>query len=375
MVFRQPVHCLIPLLNLHPGSFTYSKAFGAQSLEPPTEQRKPLEKDAVMWMASCTKLMTSICAMQLVERGLVSLDEPVYTHIPELKEFKILKGFNEDGSTIEEPHKTPITLRRLLTHTSGLSYNEMSPALMQWLQTTGKDHTKESDLLPRFTAPLVFEPGTGWMYGSGLDFAGLLIERVTKKSLEAYMKENLWGPLGMEDVTFFLKQRPDMVEKQMGVTRRDAETGKTTYLATAPEYRELNGMEIRDCLGGQGSFANASTYIKVLHAVLTMDEDEKLLKKETAEEMFRPQLNEAGKAGLAALMQLDMVRNAMGVPPADMEKDHGLGGLVFMGDEEGGRRKGTLAWAGLPNISWVSFPCVWDPCLSIIWKLILRAVC
>jgi len=298
--------------------------------------------------------MTSICVMQLVERGLVSLDEPVYSHIPELKDFKILQGFNDDGSAIEMPHKTPITLRRLLTHTSGIAYAELAPQVMQWLQVTGKDHTKESDLLPRFAVPLIFEPGAGWMYGAGLDFAGLLVERVSKMSLEEYMKKNIWGPLGVEEITFFLEQRPDMKEKQMSIGRRDAEGEKTTYRATAPEYRELNGMQIRDCMGGQGSYGNASSYIKVLHAVLTADEDEKLLKKESVDELFRPQLNEAGKAGFAGLTSFDVARNSMGLLPKDIEKDYGLGGSVIMGDEEGGRSEGTLVWAGLPNISWVS---------------------
>ena len=344
----------VQLTNSRPGSFTYSKTFGSQSLEPAPEDRKPLSKDAVMWMASCTKLMTAISVMQLVERGVLSLDKPVYDLVPELKDFQILQGFNEAGSANQVPNNTPITLRRLLTHTSGLSYHEMSPLLMQWNQSLGKDHTKESDLLARFTAPLIFEPGTSWMYGTGLDFAGLVIERATKKSLEEYMKENLWGPLGITDITFFLDKRPDMKAKQMGLGVRDAETGKTAYAAHAHAYRELNGMEIRDCMGGQGSLGNASSYIKVLHAVLTADEDEKLLKKESVDELFRPQLNEAGKAAFNGMMQIQMVRNAMGLPPADIEKDYGLGGAVIMGDEEGGRREGTLIWAGLPNISWVS---------------------
>ncbi|KAF2676758.1 beta-lactamase/transpeptidase-like protein [Lentithecium fluviatile CBS 122367] len=336
------------------GTFTYAKALGISSMKPPTESRSPLSKDAIMWVASCSKLMTAICCMQLVEKNIISLDEPVYTHIPELKPFKILKGFNEDGSPMEEPHQEPITLRRLLTHTSGLSYDVMHPGLMQWLKYHGKDNSKESDLLLRFSSPLVFEPGTSWMYGTGNDYAGLLIERVTKLSLEEYMKKNLWEPLGINDITFFLAQRPDLQERRMAMSTRDPSSPKATH-ATASDlssYREIGTLPIRDCLGGQGAFAPASAYIKILHALLVSDTDEKLLQKESVEELFRPQLSEGGKAGLAAMMQIEAAKNAMGGPEEGAEKDHALGGIVIMGDEEGGRRGGTMVWGGLPNLTW-----------------------
>ena len=84
--------------------------------------------------------MTSICALQLVERGKLTLDDPVHTYIPELKDIKILQTFDKEGKPVEVQHNKPITLRMLLTHTSGLTYDAMHPKLLAWLAYHGRDH-------------------------------------------------------------------------------------------------------------------------------------------------------------------------------------------------------------------------------------------
>jgi CubicO group peptidase (beta-lactamase class C family) len=117
-------------LLTHSGSFTYAKTFGNTSLK--SENTEPLQFDTVMWVASCTKLMTSICALQLVERGKLTLDDPVYSHIPELKYFEIFESFDNEGKPVEIEHTKPINLRTLLTHTSGLTYNVLHPNLIAW---------------------------------------------------------------------------------------------------------------------------------------------------------------------------------------------------------------------------------------------------
>ncbi|KAJ4353082.1 hypothetical protein N0V95_003677 [Ascochyta clinopodiicola] len=302
--------------------------------------------------ASCTKLMTSICALKLVERGQLTLDAPVYTYIPELKDFKILKTFDDEGKPVEVQHTKPITLRTLLTHTSGLSYDAMHPKLIAWLAHHSREPSVGAKLLQRFDAPLVFEPGESWMYGSSIDYAGLLIERVTGLTLEEYMRQNLWDPLGIKDMTFQLKSRPDMKARMADMSTRDEESGKVRYTNARMTYLDADGEEVQDCMGGQGVFTSPEEYIKVLHAVLTTDEDEKLLKKDTLKDFFTPQLNEGASAAMNGMMQDDMINNAMGGTSKDVKKDWGLGGLLLLEDQSDGKAAGTMIWGGLPNLIW-----------------------
>jgi CubicO group peptidase (beta-lactamase class C family) len=306
MVYRPFSLLLLLPLTLQTGSFKYAKAFGASSMKE--ENAKPLDLNTVMWVASCTKLMTSICAMQLVERGLITLDEPVYKHIPELESLTVIKSIEEGtGKPIEQKHTTPITLRQLLTHSSGLSYDVLHPKSLAWLAYHKLKPNGSGKLLERFSGPLVFEPGESWAYGSSLDYAGLLIERVSGKTLEEFMRINLWEPLGIKDMTFHLSSRPDMKAHMADMTLRNEE-GKLYFSDDAPlPYLDAQGNEIVDCLGGQGGFLGAEEYIKVLQAVLAMDTDEKILKKETVEMFFAPQLGEGSKAMLNAILQDDMV--------------------------------------------------------------------
>jgi CubicO group peptidase (beta-lactamase class C family) len=295
---------ILHLLTYCAGSFKYCKAFGATSMK---ENARPLDVNTIMWIASCTKLMTSICAMQLVEQGLVSLDEPVYKHIPELEALNVIKGFEDGtGKPIEEKHKTPMTLRHLLTHASGLSYDAMHPTLMAWLAYHKRQPNGSGKLLERFSAPLVAEPGESWAYGPSIDYAGLVVERVSGKSLEEYMKANLWEPLGVKDATFHLSTRPDLKARMADMSVRN-EAGKMEHTEAKHLHHDREGNELVDCLGGQGAFSSAEEYIKILQAVLTSDENEKILKKATAEELFKPQLGEGSRAMLNMMLQDDTV--------------------------------------------------------------------
>jgi CubicO group peptidase (beta-lactamase class C family) len=316
------------------------------------ENAKPIQLDTVMWVASCTKLMTSICALKLVEQGTLTLDDPVYNHIPELKGFKILKTFDDSGKPVEVEHTKPITLRTLLTHTSGLTYDAMHPKLLAWVAYHGTEPNAGPTLLQRFDAPLTFEPGESWMYGSSLDYVGLLIERVTGLTLEEHMRQKLWEPLGIKDMTFQIKSRPDMKAKMADMSVRDGESGKVKYSKERMSYQEPDGEEVQECFGGQGVFTSAEEYIKILQAVLTTDEDEKLLKKETTKDFFTPQLGEVPSATLNGMLQDNMINNAMGGTSKNTKKDWGLGGLLLLDDQPDGKAAGTMIWGGLPNLVW-----------------------
>jgi CubicO group peptidase (beta-lactamase class C family) len=288
------------------GTFSYTKAFGASSME--SDSAAPLALDSIMWVASCTKLMTSVCAMQLVERGLLDLDESVYKHIPELERLPVLTGFEEgSGKPIEDKSTQPITLRMLLTHSSGLAHDAIHPKTLAWLAYHKRAPNSHGKLIERFSAPLVFEPGSGWAYGPSIDYAGLLVERITGLTLEAYMRQNLWEPLGIKDMTFHLHSRPDLRARMADMSVRD-ETGKVRWTGAPMTYQDGEGREVEDCFGGQGCFLSAEEYLKVLRAVLSTEEDERVLKKDTLEMFFKESLGKGSREALNAMLQDDFVR-------------------------------------------------------------------
>ncbi|KAF2854369.1 beta-lactamase/transpeptidase-like protein [Plenodomus tracheiphilus IPT5] len=331
-------------------SFSYAKVFGNASLKEGSE--RPIQLNTVMWTASCTKLMTSLCCMQLVERGLVSLDEPVYKQIPELETLNVISGFDDSGAPIETRQTKPITLRLLLTHSSGLTYDVMHPSTIAWLQYHKQPLRTSGKLLERFNVPLVFQPGESWIYGSSIDYAGLFVERVTGQTLEAYMKTNIWERLGIKDMTFHLSSRPDMKERMADMSLRDPSTKKARHTDTPMPYVDGEGKECSDCFGGQGVFTSAEEYLKVVKAVLMNDENEKLIKRETLEKFFAPQLGEGSKKTLNMLLQDDMTSRAMGNTPNSITKDWGLGGILLDSDIPSGMKAGTMIWGGAPNLKW-----------------------
>jgi CubicO group peptidase (beta-lactamase class C family) len=241
--------------------------------------------------------------MQLVERGKITLDEPVYRVIPELAAFNVVTGFTDSGVPIEEKHKNPITLRQLLTHSSGLTYDNLGhPKATAWLAYHKQKPASSGKLLERFVTPLMFEPGESWAYGPGIDFAGLLVERLSGLSLEEYMKEFLWGPCGVKDATFFLSKRPDLKERLADMSVR-TEDGKVRHSEAPSTSLNDQGKELEDCFGGQGSYTCVAEYIKVLRGVL----DGTVLSEESLETFFAPQLGAGSREMLNYTFQQDEV--------------------------------------------------------------------
>lgn len=164
-------------------------------------------------------------------------------------------------------------------------------------------------MLERFDSPLTFEPGESWFYGPGIDYAGLLIERVSGVTLEEFMRKNLWEPLGIQDMTFKLSSRPDLAERMATMSEREAGSSTVKYMSGKQSHQDTDGSEIEACLGGQGIFTSPEEYFKVVKAVLTTEDDEKLLKKVTLDEFFKPQLGEGSATAMNGILQDDFVRS------------------------------------------------------------------
>jgi CubicO group peptidase (beta-lactamase class C family) len=307
-----------------------------------------------MWIASCTKVMTAISCMQLVERGLLNLDEPVYRLLPELKDLPVLSGFEDDGKPIVAPHKTPLTLRHLLTHTSGFSYDGDDPKLLAW---NGTKYSRAGTVAERFRYPLLFEPGSSWIYGCGIDWAGLMVERANeeKLSLNDWMSKYIWAPVGAKDLTFYLPDRIDLFERLCDMSKRDQNNKKKVKRSNADlGFLDREKKYVKGCMGGQGVFASPEAYFRVILGLLRAEDDEVFLKKSSLEELFRPQLPEGPKKVMNEYLRLEEVNNAMGGTPMSIQKDWGLGGMIVCDDVEGGYTNGAMTWGGLPNLTWVS---------------------
>lgn len=315
--------------------------------------QSPLQLDTVMWIASCTKVVTSIAAMQCCERGLLSLDEPIYPVLPEFLGIPVIKGFNDDGSPILVPHKKTLTLRHLLTHSSGLAYDETHPKLLAWHDWHRTKPNRTNSVEARYGYPLVFEPGESWSYGAGIDWAGAAVERVNGGiSLQQYFEENIFSRVGAQDIVFssHLHTRPDMEARKADMSKRDpANPTKVKRSNANLQFNERGG-----CLGGLGLFASPPEYLKIIRGLLTSDENQKLLKKESVDEFFRPCLSAKAKAALNEIMKFLEAREGMGNIPESVTKDWGLGGIVNEGDVPDGRAASSMTWTGLPNLAWVS---------------------
>ncbi|KAH8650704.1 beta-lactamase family protein [Ilyonectria robusta] len=323
------------------GNFNYAKVTGKRSLGPGHEET--LTQDTLFSLASMTKLLTTIAALQLVERGSIQLDDEVTPFVPVLARQEILTGFAQDGSPITKERSNPITLRQLLTHSAGAAYAFTSPLIQQWLQYTGRAEFS-STIDEAFDFPLVYESGEGWLYSSSLDWAGKVIEKVTGLTLEDYMQRNIFDPLGIKGITFWPRKNPELAPRLASISVRDSATGKTVYKEGTRNFSDGLG----ECFGGQGAFADLRDYLKVLHSILV--DDEKLLKKQTTALIFQPQLSLASKAALKIAMKDPSW--VVGHFPDTGEYDWGLGGLLIDGDKHDYRRRNTLVWSGAANLFW-----------------------
>jgi len=164
----------------------YRGAFGRRAVD----KTEPMTLDSVFRIASMTKAVTTTAAMQLIERQRIGLEQPMGDVLPAVKDVKVLEGFSADGMARLRDPKSPVTLRHLLTHTSGYGYDIFNPDLARYLEVAGLpsilSHKNEA-----LRVPLLFDPGTNWEYGIGLDLVGKVVEAVSGEDLESYFRQHI----------------------------------------------------------------------------------------------------------------------------------------------------------------------------------------
>src|SRR6186997_2219895 len=179
----------------------YQGAFGKRDLSKDDPKENAMTADSVFWIASMTKAITTAAGMQLVEQGKLSLDDPIGKLLPDLASPQVLEGFGADGAPKLRPAKTPITLRQLMTHTAGFAYDMWNGDMVRYLEKTGTPGITTCQNAALKT-PIMSDPGTRWEYGTNIDFVGKAVEAASGKKLDAYLRDNLFAPLGMSDTGF-----------------------------------------------------------------------------------------------------------------------------------------------------------------------------
>lgn len=317
-----------------PNEVIYEGAFGKRDLS----KDDAMTADSVFWIASMTKAITATGAMQLVEQGKLSLDEPIGKVLPDLAAPQVLEGFDAQGEPKLRPAKNPITLRHLMTHTAGFCYSLWNGDMVKYLERTGLPAitTCKNDALK---TPLSSDPGTRWEYGINIDFIGKAVEAASGKRLDAYLRDNILTPLGMTDTAFKIGE--PQRKRLVGMHARVADGSLAAIpfeLEQDPEFH----------MGGGGLYGTAGDYIKFAQMILNKGRGNgnQVLTPETIALMGQ---NHMGELNVTKMISaLPDLTNDVDLFP-DMAKKWGLSFLINTARTPEGRSPGSLAWAGLAN--------------------------
>jgi methyl acetate hydrolase len=336
-ILRKPIDAgLIPgivALAADDRGVVYRGAFGRRAVD----KSEPMTLDSVFRIASMTKAITTTAAMQLIEQQRIGLEQPMGAVLPAVKNVKVLEGFSADGTARLRDPKSPVTLRHLLTHTSGYGYDIFNPDLARYLEVAGLpsilSHKNEA-----LRVPLLFDPGTNWGYGIGLDLVGKVVEAVSGEDLESYFRQHILDPLGMHDTSFLL--RNDMAQRLVGTHVRGPD-GKPAAITFEVQEGEFHS-------GGAGLFSTGLDYLAFTRMLLaggTLD-GVKVLREETVKLMTHNAIGD---------LDVPMVRSSNPALALEVEtfpgqvKKWGLGFLINTEDVEGFRSAGSLTWGGVHN--------------------------
>jgi len=306
----------------------YAGAFGTRD-----SSGIPVRVDSLFQIASMTKAITTVAALQLVEQGKVDLDEPIARVLPKLANLDVLEGFDAAGTPSLRPAKTAITLRHLLTHTSGLCYDTWDGNMFRYMQANAASE-------PAKPGPLMFEPGTRWQYGQGVDWAGRLVEALSGATLEDYFQQQICRPLGMADTSYIFPAAK--FDRLVSRYHRDGDRD------LREDERKL---PVRPTAfnGGGGLYSSASDYVRFMQMILNHGAGPKnvrILQSKTVESMTINQIRDL-TAGKMKSFRPDMSAD-VDIQPGHTDK-WGLGFLINTTAYSAGRSAGSLAWAGLFN--------------------------
>jgi len=298
----------------------------------------PVALDSVFRIASMTKAITSAAAMKLVEAGKLGLDQPMAEIAPELAQASILLGFDDDGKPRTRKPRRAITLRHLLTHTSGFSYDLFNTDVARYMEHEGLPSIA-SCLNASLRAPLLFEPGERWEYGIGIDWAGKIVEAASGRKLERYLQDEFFEPLGMRDTSFLL--RDDMKRRLVAATQRQPGGAIARIDFEFPQDADFH-------MGGGGLFSTGPDYLRFTRMLLgggALD-GVRVLAAETVKRMGENAIGEIAVPPVASANPAMAISHEFW---PGQTKRWGLAYMLNTEDVAGGRAAGSWTWAGVHN--------------------------
>jgi methyl acetate hydrolase len=297
---------------------------------------EPVTPDTMFRIASMTKKVATVAALQLVERGDLDLDEPVETYVPDFGQLQVLEGFDGDTPRMRPP-ASRATVRQLVTHTTGLAYWFWNADVLRWEQVTGTPNVM-SGSMEIFTAPLVADPGTTFEYGINADWLGRVVEAASGLSLRDHFDAHILGPLGMTSTTFLAtgEQRANLAPIHMRGESGEWEATELDW-SQEPEW----------WAGGHGLYSTPRDYLRFQRMLLgggALD-GTRILERSTVDRAFT---NQIGELDFPAA-----IKTAHPGSSADFNAGPGmkwgLGLLLTTQQEPDMRAPGSGAWAGLFN--------------------------
>ncbi|MCC6710032.1 MAG: beta-lactamase family protein [Gammaproteobacteria bacterium] len=314
---------------------TYEGAAGVRELGKP----QPMTTDTVMFLASCTKALTGVAVMQLVEEGKLALDDLAGKYVPEIDAIQVLDGFDANGEARLRKPRTPITVNHLMLHTAGFCYDFFSADLLRY-RTAREIPSVLSCTFAAIQDVLLHDPGERWTYGNNIDWLGRIVEVLRGKRLGEVLRERVFAPLAMEDIAF--NMTPSMRARLASLHQRVADGQLTAHPEIVlPQPPEMD-------MGGAGLYATIGEYMKFIRMVLNdgAGPEGRVLKAATVAQMAS---NGLGNLTSGAWTSSNPFYANSGDFFPGLRKSWSYTFQVLEEDAPTGRPAGALSWAGLAN--------------------------
>ena len=307
------------------GGVLYHEAFGVSS----RLSKRPMTRDTIFNMASMTKPITSVAIMMLVDEGKLKLDDEVAAYLPQYRNPLVITNFKEaDASYQTRPASRPITIRHLLTHTSGIGYGFASPMLTKIMQKTGKTELE---------MPLLFDPGDSWAYGASTRVLGSVVETVSGQKIDAFLSARILQPLGMHDTSYLVPTAKYARVVAVHARGADGTLVERPMPATLPATVQGDG-------GLYGTAGDYGLFLRMLLNGGTLG-GRRILSEKSAKTMFE------GHTGSVVVQPQESANLALSKNfPVGAGKDTwGLGFQLAAQKQPNRRAPGSGTWAGIFN--------------------------
>jgi len=302
---------------------------------------KPMTTDAIFNLASMTKVMAAVSGLTFYEEGKLPLNAPISNWLPQFKDMKVGK-VDADGNLTTVPAKNPITVQDLMRHTNGLTYGGRGTTPVHKLYPAGSapaafQYNAQEFIDKLASTPLLYEPGTVWDYGFGLDVLGIIQEKIADKPLQQVMQERIWSKVGMKDTTFALAEKD---------RSRLAQPLPIDPVSGKPQKVDIHSKKIQFDCGGSCAYSTAGDYIRFGQMLLNGGslDGKKVLGPQTVAFMTANHLNKDIKNNVG-LTEPGRVGYGFGLGVA-VRTDRGLSAINGnVGDFTWNGAYGTIFWA------------------------------